>query len=410
MTLPLFRSFTGLLANAGRSKSFIHVPMTARWVLLILLAISVATLIACSQQSETPSSDHEIRIGVIVSLSGDNADLGRATINSAQLVVQETNAAGGLEVGKQRYDVVLLSADDHDEVDAAVNAARKLIYQDDVVVIVGPQMSRNAIPVAKFVEVAHIPMISPRSTNPETTAGKRYVFRSTFLDTFQGSVLARFAFEDLGARRAAVLYDIASPYNRGLAEVFQQVFVAAGGQMVAQESYTTGEQDFKSQLTKIRDRNPDVLFLPNYEYEVPIQAQQARQLGIKATLLGADAWGSLEEDNRHHLNGSFFSDQYAPDSTNEKNQAFIRRYRQAYGQDPNAAAAVTYDSFKLLFQAIQNQGKADPESIRQGLSEIEQYDGVAGIIKYQDTGDPLVSLVILQVKGDRSTVYKRFDP
>jgi branched-chain amino acid transport system substrate-binding protein len=352
----------------------------------------------------------EIRIGLITSLSGDDAEVGKATEDAARLAVEEANDGGGIDVGGRKHRIKLIIIDEQSKPEAAVSAAQILINQENVVAIVGPQYSRNAIPVAKFTETAHIPMISPRSTNPATTAGKRYAFRATFVDTFQGEVLAHFALEDLHAQRAAVLYDIASPYNQGLAEVFQQVFAESGGQVLAFESYTTGERNFKTQLMRIRSSNPDVLLLPNYQHEVPMQAQQARQLGIKATLLGADAWGAMRESDRHYLEGSFWSDQYAPDSTNEKTQAFIKRYRQVYGYEPETNAAATYDSMELLFQAIQREGKADPESIRQGLSTIGRYEGVTGTIEYRGTGDPIVSVVILHIKNGKAMFYKQIDP
>jgi branched-chain amino acid transport system substrate-binding protein len=285
-----------------------------------------------------------------------------------------------------------------------------LINQENVVALVGPQYSRYAIPVARLAEQAKIPMISPRSTNPETTKGKRFVFRANFVDTLQGRVVARFAHDDLKAQQAAVLYDIASPYNQGIADVFRQVFTDHRGTVVAFESYTTGERDFTPQLAKIRDRRPDVLFLPNYANEVPLQARQARQQGITATLLGADAWGGIKESDRADLEGAYFSDQYIPETSNKITQRFIQHYQQAYGHAPKATAAATYDSLGLLFNVIQNQGTIDPESIRQGIAEFGPYQGVTGRLNYQGTGDPIVSVSILQMKGNKAVFYKAINP
>ncbi len=274
----------------------------------------------------------------------------------------------------------------------------------------GPQISTNAIPVARVAEKTHIPMISPLSTNPKTTAGKQYVFRAVFVDDFQGKVMARFAIEELDAQKAAVLYDVASDYNKGIAEFFKQAFEEAGGQVVAFESYTTGEQDFSRQLTRIRDSEAEVLFLPNYSHEVPLQAQQARQLGLNIAILGSDSWESQVLVEYPELDGAFYSGHWHPDIGNEQAQAFIKAYRQTYGRIPADAAALTYDAFGLLFQAIQNQGQADPESIRNGLAEIKHYLGVTGAMKYQGTGDPVKSVVIMQIKAGEAVFYKQVDP
>ena len=230
-------------------------------ILTLTLILIILGLIACGPQ---PTQETEIRIGVIAPLSGDIANVGQSTVEAAELAVQKVNDAGGLDVGGRKQKVVLVIEDNQDKAEVAVSAAQKLINQENVVAIVGPQASRNAIPVSNVAENAHIPMVSPWSTNPETTAGKQYVFRVAFIDPFQGRVMARFAIEEFGAQKAGVLYDVASAYNKGIAEIFKQVFEEAGGQVVAFESYTTGEQDFSRQLENIRDSGAEVLFLPNY--------------------------------------------------------------------------------------------------------------------------------------------------
>ena len=375
----------------------------------LLLGLSLQPFSSCTQ-SLTETQQPAIRIGIIDALTGDDAESGRATVDGANLATQEINEAGGLQVDGQKHSVELVIKDIQSSPEVAASVAQGLINQEDVIAIVGPQYSRYAIPVARLAEQSQVPMISPRSTNPETTKGRRYVFRGNFIDTWQGEVVARFAYEDLQAKRAAVLYDIASPYNQEIANVFKQIFTKQGGNVVAFEFYTTGEQDFTSQLTKIRDRAPDVLFLPNYENEVPAQAKQARQLGITATFLGADAWGGIKESDRQILSGAYFSDHYIPETNNERTQRFIQRYRQIYGSEPKATAAATYDSLGLLFAAIQRQGKTDPESIRQGIAEFGEYQGVTGVLNYQGTGDPIVSISILQIKANRAVFYKEINP
>ena len=296
-----------------------------------------------------------------------------------------------------------------------MSAAQRLINQAGVVALVGPQASRNAIPVAEVAEGAKVPMISPWSTNPQTTrrgdVWKKYVFRAAFIDPFQGQVMARFAIEELGALRAAVLYDVASEYNKGIAEIFRQVFEDAGGEVVAFESYTTGEEDFRTQLTAIRDAGAEVLFLPNYYNEVPLQVAQAREVGVDAAMIGSDSWGGIEAEHLGALEGCFFSTHYATDIAGERAERFIAAYEERYGQVPDDVAALTYDAFGLLFEAIESQGKWDSESIRNGLASITRYEGVTGVMDFRaGTGDPIKSAVILQVTGGRMVFYRLAEP
>ncbi len=373
---------------------------------VMLLALILVPLISCGKPVEEPT----IRIGVIAPITGSIPIVGQSTVNAAQLAAQEVNDAGGLEVGGQKLKVELFIEDNQDRKETAVSAAQKLINQSGVVALIGPQASRNAIPVAAVAEGAHVPMISPWSTNPETTAGKRYVFRAAFTDPFQGRVMARFAIEELKAEKAAVLYDVASEYNKGIAEIFRQVFEEAGGQVVAFESYTTGEADFRAQLTAIRDSGAQVLFLPNYYNEVPTQVRQARELGIQAAIIGSDSWGQIEAADLAQMEGMYFSTHYAPDIASPTAQKFIAAYQAAYGQVPDDVAALTYDAFGLLFQAIRSQGKTDSESIRNGLASISRYEGVTGTMEFKGSGDPIKSAVILQIKGGKFQFYRLAEP
>lgn len=357
------------------------------------------------------ATDDPIRIGVLTSLSGDDMDIGQATTDGAALAVQRVNGQQGLLVSGHHHLVELINADTESTPEGAVKAAQGLINQKQVVAIVGPQYSRYAIPVAQLAERAQIPMISPRSSNPKTTEGKQYVFRAIFTDEFQGRVLARFAYNDLDAQRAAVLYDIASPYNRGIAMVFQQVFEDLGGEVTAFEDYTTGTTDFSSQLQQIHAAQPDVLFLPNYENEIPRQADQARQIGITAILLGSDAWGSMQHSDRNQsLEGAYFSDHYAPQADDVNTQDFIRQFQAAYGYQPPAGAAATYDSMGILFQAITQQNSTAADDIRRGIANLGEYQGVTGTLKYEGTGDPSVSVTLLKITNGNAVFYKKIDP
>lgn len=301
----------------------------------------------------------EFRIGLIAPITGNIPTVGESTVNAAKLAVDQINEAGGLEVAGEKYKVVLLIEDSEDKAEIASSKALKLFNQKEVVALVGPQASRNAIPASIVAERAQIPMISPWSTNTETTLNKDWVFRAAFIDPFQGGVLARFVRDQLEAKTSAVIFDVASVYNRDLANVFKSSFEGLGGEIVAFESYTSDSPDITQQLSHVKDSGVEVLFLPNYSLEVVDQARQARDAGINALLIGSDTWAEILESDRHGLNGAYFTTHYASDATDQNVREFGTNYREAYGKEPGDVAALTFDAFGLLFQSARNQGKVD---------------------------------------------------
>jgi len=232
------------------------------------------------------------------------------------------------------------------------------------------------------------------------------------IDDFQGLVCARFAKDHLKAEKAAVLYDVASEYNKGIAEEFKKSFEALGGKVVSFESYTTGDQDFSSQLTRIVQASPKVLFLPNYYSEVPLQIQQARRLGFAGDFLGSDGWGSPEiiKLGGRDMEGQFFSTHYAPDIATPTAQKFIKAYEERYKELPDDVAALTYDSFGMLFQAIKAAGKLDRTALRDARARITKYEGVTGTMRFEGTGDPVKSAVIIQIKDGKFTYFASVGP
>lgn len=365
------------------------------------------------------AAEATIKLGVIAELTGDMPAVGASCKNAAEMAVKEINAAGGLQVGKQKMKVDLVVEDNAGKADQAAAAAQKLITQDEVLAIVGPNASRYAIPAAEIAESSETVLITPWSTNPKTTLDtatnqpKKYVFRACFIDPFQGGVLARFALENLKAKAAAVLYDVASDYNKGIAEVFKERYEELGGKVVAFETYTTNDKDFSAQLTKIKDAKPDVIFLPNYYSEVPLQVQQAKRLGITAPFIGSDSWGSNEllTLGGSDLNGYYFSTHYSAENAAPVAKKFIEDYEKTYGAKPDDVAALTYDAFGLLFGAIKSAGKADREAIRNTLSTLPNYKGVTGDMKFQaDSRDPIKSAVILQIKDGKFTYFTNANP
>lgn len=267
-----------------------------------------------------PAAADTIKIGLNAELTGGIPVVGENSTNAAELAVKEVNDAGGLEVGGKKYMIELMIEDNEDKAESAAAATQKLVTAG-VLAMIGPNASRNAIPSSVVAESAKMPMISPWSTNPKTTVDattglpKQFVFRAAFIDDFQGRVVARFAIDHLKTTKPAVLYDVASEYNKGIAEFYKKNMEENGIQVVAFETYTTGDKDFSSQLTKIKESGADSLFLPNYYSEIPMQVQQARKLGFTGNIMGSDTWTNLELITLcgADCEGTFFTAHYAPD-------------------------------------------------------------------------------------------------
>ncbi len=381
---------------------------------LLIAILAVSGLLSACQSSAGSTT---IKVGVNAELTGSVPVVGESCKNAAELAVKEINDAGGLDVAGTKYTVELQIEDDEDKAESAAAAAQKLATAG-VIAMIGPNASRNAIPASVVAESSQMLMISPWSTNAKTTIDensgepKKYVFRAAFIDDFQGQVAAKFAIEILQSAKPAVLYDVASDYNKGIAEVYKSTLEASGLTVVAFESYTTGDKDFSAQLTKIIDAGADSLFLPNYYSEVPLQVQQAKKLGYTGSFLGSDSWGSSELLTLcgADCEGSYFTTHYAADIATEKAQAFITAYKETYGTTPDDVAALTYDSFGLLFQALQSAGKVDREAVREAMATITNYEGVTGNMAFKGTGDPVKSAVVIQIADGAFKYFQTANP
>ena len=398
------------MPESGRDHRKMH-PLRGpgRGALLtgIVFLVFLTGLSGCRNGSQKAE---EIRLGLIASLSGEMAQSGTSASQAARLKVKAVNSSGGLLLGGRKYVLKLLVEDDRDNPQTAVAAAQKLINQKGIAALIGPMASRNAIPVARVAEKAFVPMISPVSTHPDTTAGKNYVFRAAATDSFQGKVLGEFAFNDLGMTRAAVLFDAAGAYNQTLAKVFRSEFRALGGEVTGFEFYTTGEEDFRDQLRRIGRSEPDLLFLPNYPPDVVRQVEQARELGLTCLILGSDGWGTMSAEGFAAVGEAYFSNLWAPDPADDRNRVFIEAYQKAYDRSPDSLAALTYDSVSLLVEAIKSQGRADSRAIREGLAQTRDFQGLAGSISYEKGGDPIKSVAIMALREGKPVFFKSFAP
>lgn len=383
--------------------------MIKKWKALVIIIVILALIgtfgLIGQQQIQ------EIRIGQIAPLSGDLKESGQLGMEGGKLAVDLVNEQGGLEVNGEKYKISLYIEDSKGSPEGAVSAAQNLINQKKVVAIIGPQFSTNAIPASEIAEQSMVPMIGATTTNPKVTEGKRYVFRIPFIDTFQGKTLAHFSFEDLNARKAAVLYDVADEFSSGIADVFKNEFESAGGQVAAFESYTSDEKNFTPYLENIMEKDAEIVLLPNYPDALRLQLQQIKDMNINITILGADTFNNLvSEFDSDIYKGLFYTFGFASELANEKTEAFFKDYNERYGKEAEGNALFTYEGFGVLFQAIKNQGKTDSESIRNGLAELGRYTGVTGTMVYSGVGDPERSIVILQVQEGKPVLYKIVNP
>jgi branched-chain amino acid transport system substrate-binding protein len=356
-----------------------------------------------------------IKIGFNLPLTGDIPEVGDGSKKAAEMYLKDINGEGGLEVGGKKYMLEFVYMDNESKAESAVNVALKLIEQEDVVAIIGPNSSKQAVPAGGTCNDNRTPMITPWSTNPDTTKDRPWVFRAAFLDPFQGPVVADFAAKKFNANTAAVIFDISNDYAKGLAEIFKSSWEAKGlGPVVAFESHGTKDQDFSAQLTKIIDKKPDFIFVPNNYNQVALIVQQARDLGFKGHFMGSDAWGTpdLIKLCGEECYGQYFSTHYAAAGAKGATKVFIDRYKAAYGDVPADYAALTWDSIGILVEAIKNAGKVERsprkmrKAIREGLAAIKSFDGITGSSKFDAQGDPIKCAVVVKISDKGEFVFE----
>ncbi len=356
----------------------------------------------------TPTSSDTILLGEVSSLTGSEATFGISARNGIELALKEANAAGGVK-GK-KLDVRVYDSQGRPEEGA--QAATRLINQDKVVLILGEAASSVSMAMADKAQAAGVPMITPTSTNPAVTKRGDYIFRVCFIDPFQGFVMAKFSRENLKLNRVAVMQDNKSAYSVGLTDVFSRKFSEMGGAIVANESYSKGDTDFRAQLTAIKKTKPDGIFVPGYYTDVGIIARQARELGLTVPLLGGDGWESdkLFELGGDALEGSYFSNHYAVDNPDPVLKEFIAKYQAAYGGVPDSVAALAYDAARLAIDALKRAPDTSGPALREALAATKDFPGVAGTINLDANRDAVKQAVILKVEGGKTKFVTTVKP
>ncbi len=364
------------------------------------LATMAFALAGCSK-----TSGDTIKIGGVAPLSGSVAVYGVECKNGIDLAVEEINAAGGI-AGKK---VEFICEDDEGSPDKTVNAFKKLITKDGVKYVIGSLTSGCTQAITTLAQASKVIQIAPAATAPAITDAGNYIFRTCFIDPFQGTVGGKFAAENLKTKRAAVLCDSGNDYSVGLSENFQKAFMANGGEIVALESYSTGDKDFNAQLTKIKNAKPDVVYLPDYYGTVALIAKQLRAQGINTPIVGADGWDGLTANAGEEVLNGYYSNHYAEDSTEPAVQNLVKSFKAKYNKAPNSFAVLGYDSVYILKDAIEAAGTFDVEKVRDAL---EKTDGnyVTGHITFDEKRNPVKSAVMIEfvkgADGKITTAYK----
>jgi branched-chain amino acid transport system substrate-binding protein len=381
------------------------------FLVIIVLLVSMVPLFAGGDKEKV------IKIGFNIPMTGDIPKVGEASKFAAEMMKEDINSAGGLEIGGVKYMVEFIYQDNESKAESAVAVALKLIEQDKVIGIIGPNSSKQAIPGGEVADDNRTPMVSPWSTNPATTKDRPYVFRAAFLDPFQGPVAAAFATEQFGAKTAAVMYNLDNDYSKGLAEYFTAAFekLHGKGSVIKYESFGQKDQDFSVQLTKIIAAKPDFMFLPIYYNKVALVLPQASDLGWDGKVLGSDSWGSAElvTLGGDYVKGHFFITHYAAAGAKGATKAFIDRYNKEYGYIPDDVGALSWDALGVMIQGLKGMKEltgdiaADRVALMESIKAIKSFAGVTGTMAFDSEGDPIKEAVIVKVSDSGEFVFEK---
>lgn len=385
--------------------------MTRRNLLARGAALAGLALVPLAGMGQEPEP---ILIGHYASMTGSEATFGQSTDNGIRLALEEINAKGGLK-GRP---LKVITYDDKGESKEAGNAVTRLVTSDKVVAVLGEVASTLSLAGGQVCQQYGVPMISPSSTNPRVTVGRDMVFRVCFIDPFQGYVGAKFAKDDLKLNKVAVLFDQTQTYSRGLRDEFKKHFVKLGGEIVGDEEYSKGDNDFSAQLTNIRSRGAQAIYVPGYYTEVANIALQARKLGIKVPLLGGDGWDSeqLTKIGGDAIEGCFYSNHYAPDQASDVVKEFVKKYGEKFkdsqgrAQVPDGLAALGYDAAYVLFDAMEKAKSLDGKDLRDAIAATKGFKGVTGVISMDRNRDAKKAAVIVEVKNGHPVWRATIDP
>jgi branched-chain amino acid transport system substrate-binding protein len=398
--LPPEVSIQSRAGSPGHGRSQAGSPSHGSTSLLIvvfaLVALPIYTTLA------------EIKIGAVTCLTGSLSTFGVSSIKGARLALEDCNAVGGV-LGQP---IEMIVEDNGSKAGEAATITRKFISQDKVVAILGDLTSSATMEGAPLAQAAKIPQLTPSATNVAITQIGNYIFRSCFIDSFTGQIMARFALDRLKARQAIILTDVKQDYSVGLSEVIRQYFTVNGGMITNAISYSSGDTDFRAQLTEVRIAHPNVVFLPGYYTEAALILRQSRQLGIACPFLGGEGWDSptLVQIAGKSADGNYFTNHFSAADPSPRVQKFVQTYRAKYHAAPDALAALWYDGARLLFQAVQRAGSTDSAKIRDALASTRNFDGVTGTISIDENRNASKPGVILEIENGEMKMVQQVTP
>ncbi|MFF2447342.1 ABC transporter substrate-binding protein [Neobacillus sp. NPDC058068] len=378
------------------------------------LMVAAGVMAGCnSSASGDGEKDGVIKIGANLELSGGVASYGQSIKEGIELALEEINK-DGIDGKKLK----LVPFDNKSDAPEAINGATKLISQDKVSAIIGAATSGNTKAQIEIAQSNSIPLLTPTGTSADVTVQKGklndFVFRTCFIDPFQGTVAANFAAKELNVKTAAVFIDSASDYSKGLAASFKELFTKEGGNIVIEEAYLAKDTDFHAQLTNIKGKNPDFIFVPGYYEEVGLIVKQARELGMKVPMMGADGWDSpklVELAGKDALNNTFITNHYSSGDSDQKVQDFVKAFKAKYkDKSPDAFNALGYDSAYFIADAIKRAGSSDPKKIQKALAETDGLELITGKMKLDKNHDPIKAAVILEYKNGEQTFKTKVNP
>jgi len=380
---------------------------------IILVCALIAGIGVGCKKAEVKPTEQVVNLGGIEPMTGGSATFGTGSENGVVMAVEEFNAAGGAMVDGVKTTINYINEDDTGSPEVGASAAHKLIDQDKVIGIIGADMSKVTLAIAPIAQAAGVPVISHMSTNEKVTLVGDYIFRACFIDPFQGTVMANYAYNTLKAKTAAVLYDNGNDYNKGLAEYFKAGFEKNGGKVVAFEAFTDEDKtvDYKAQLTKIKAAKPEFLYLPNYYAATALQLKQARGMGLNVPAGGGDGDDSpdLVKIGGAAVESFVFSTGFSKADLSPKVQAFVAKYTTKYGAAPDSNGALGYDAAGLFLDAFKTAGSIKGSDIRDAMKNTT-FVGISGAYKFDENRNPIKAAVILQIKDGQQTFLMTVNP
>ena len=372
--------------------------------------VPVALAVALAVLTFAPGifAQEPIKIGQFASLTGKEASLGQSSSNGTMMAIDDLNASGGV-LGRP---LLLITEDTQSKPGESATAVKKLISRDKVIALLGEVASSRSLEAAPVAQAAKVPMISPASTNPKVTETGAYIFRTCFIDPFQGPVMARFARERLKAKRIALMVSNSSAYSIGLAKFFRESFVANGGTIVLEQKYSEGDKDFKAQLTAIKAAGVDAVFNPGYYNEGALIVRQARDLGLTLPVFGADSWEAeaLIELGGKAVEGAYLCSHYSPEDPSPRVQNFVAAYKKRFGSTPDSNASLGYDSVLVLVDAIRRAGTTERGALREAIATTRDFQAVTGKITIDSDRNASKNAVIIQVQNGKFVFIQSMSP